>query len=181
MMTMSRPLLPMLLLSLLAMPARAQRISPVALHAAPVNAPVAGLREGLRLVTKADTVLEPDGHISTTKTIVGGVLGGALGAIAGMAIGSQANADCGGDLCGLEGAALGLLIGEPLGLAIGAHLGSGSRQLEKLPLTALTTAAVLVGGVFTGVGLESAARAGAVMIPLTPVLQLVTAVAIEKY
>jgi hypothetical protein len=182
-MTAPRLLCSALLIPLLALPSGAQRVAPVALRlsdAGPLvveggaGAPLVG--PSLRAV--ADTVPEPIRETSTMGTIVGGVIGGAAGTVLGAMIGASANNGCQGDLCGLEGALLGVLIGEPLGLGIGAHLGSRSRRHEHIAMTSLASVGILVGGVLAGVGLSNAG-VGGIMVPLTPVLQLATAVAIE--
>jgi hypothetical protein len=182
-MTVSRLLLSTLLVPLLAMPSGAQRIAPVALRVfngapMPVDAS-AGTLSTASLGANPEPVRER----SVMRTVIGGVMGGALGTLVGGMIGSNARSGCQGDLCGIEGALLGVLIGEPLGLAIGAHIGSGSPRHERMLLTSLASAGILVGGVAAGLGVSQIGSngAGAIMIPVTPLLQIITAVAIEAH
>jgi hypothetical protein len=180
MMTVPRLLLSTLLVPLLAMPSGAQRIAPAGLRLsdgapAAVTAPPAAVFAAPR-----DTEPAPVRGASVTRTVIGGVVGGVIGTFVGALAGSGANSGCQGDLCGLEGALIGVLIGEPLGLAIGANAGSGTMRPERILLTSLASVGILVGGVAAGVGMSRiGGPAGAIMIPAIPVLQLVTAVAIE--
>lgn len=184
-MTAPRLLLSTLLIPLFVLPSGAQRVAPVALRAADASPPVIAAPVGAPFLggpvaIARDSVPEPIRETSTVGTVVGGVVGGVAGTFLGAVIGAGANNGCQGDLCGLEGALLGVLIGEPLGLGIGSHIGSRSHRHENIALTSLTSVAILVGGVLAGVGLSNlAGSAGMLMIPLTPALQLATAVAIE--
>jgi hypothetical protein len=190
-MTTPRLLLSALLIPLFVPPSEAQRVAPVALRAsdapplvvaAPAAAPTSAPFLGAPVAIARDTVPEPVPEISTVGTVVGGVIGGVAGTFLGAVIGAGATSGCQGDLCGLEGALLGVLVGEPLGLGIGSHIGSRSRTHGNIALTSLTSVAILVGGVIAGVGMGHAAGpAGMFMIPLTPALQLATAVAIETH
>lgn len=186
-MTASRLLLPALLVSVFVPPSGAQRVAPVALRvsdvaplviAAPVSTPFPGAPVGMA----RDTVPEPIPKTSAVGTVVGGVIGGVAGTFLGALIGAGATHGCSGELCGLEGALVGALIGEPLGLGIGSHLGSRSRRHENVALTSLTSLAILAGGVAAGVPLgRFDSHVGGMMIPLTPMLQLATAVMIETH
>jgi hypothetical protein len=181
-MTASRLLLSTLLVPMLVMPCGAQRLGPVALRASDAAAPViVEARAGASFASASGTVPDPVRETSVVGTVIGGVVGGAVGTFLGAMVGTSASNGCQGDLCGLEGAMLGVLIGEPLGLGIGAHLGSRSQRHENIAMTSLTSVGILAGGVLTGIGLGHLGGAGAVMVPLTPILQLVTAVAIETH
>jgi hypothetical protein len=186
-MTTPRLLLSALLVPLFVLPSGAQRVAPVALRAsdAPpltITDPASAPFLGAPVVIARDTVPEAVPETSTVGTVVGGVIGGVAGTFLGALIGAGANSGCQGDLCGLEGALLGVLVGEPLGLGIGSHIGSRSRRHSNIVLTSLTSVAILAGGVVAGVGMgQTVGSAGMFMIPLTPVLQLATAVAIETH
>lgn len=82
---------------------------------------------------------------------------------------------CHEDLCGPVQAAFAGLVGESLGLAIGAHLGSGSTSGDRLILSSLTSVGIMTGGVLASLA------GGVVVLPLTPVLQLAAAYAIESH
>jgi hypothetical protein len=177
-------LLSILLVPLLAMPSAAQRIAPAALRTSD-GVPLAATPTASVPSSRArDRAPEPDREPSAAGTVIGGLLGGALGTLAGAMVGSSANTNsgCQGDLCGLTGAAVGVLIGEPLGLAIGAHLGSRSTRHEHLLTTSLASAGILVGGVAAAIGAsQTGTAAGAIMIPVIPIVQLITVVAIETH
>ena len=121
----------------------------------------------------------PTRKISPLGTIVGGTVGGVVGVFLGAFVAEGISKGCQGEDCGLLNAILGVGIGEALGVGIGAHVGSGSHELDRLLLTSLTSVGILVGGTVVGAGL-SHAGVGAIMIPLTPALQLAAALAIES-
>jgi hypothetical protein len=179
----SRPLLlSILLVPLLTLPSGAQRLAPVALRVSD-GAPLASspTTSAPRLVAR-DTEPEPAREPSVVGTLIGGVLGGTLGTFVGAMVGANANSGCQGDLCEVGGALLGVLIGEPLGLAIGAHLGSRSTRHEHVLMSSFASAGILVGGVAVAIGVAHLdGTVGTVMVPLIPVLQLVTTVAIESH
>jgi hypothetical protein len=180
-MTASRLLLTLMLVPSVALPIEAQQLAPVALRASDVG-PITVLewRAAPPLTARpapADTVPEPERPVSATGTIVGGVLGGAIGAFAGMAIGAATAEGCHGEFCGLTNVVLGLAIGESLGVGVGSHAGSRSRHHANIVLTTVTSAAILVAGTMAGVAMQ---QGGAVMIPLTPAMQLAAAWAIEN-
>jgi hypothetical protein len=181
-MTTSRLLLSALLVPVLAVPSGAQRVTAVALRASDAGSMPFEARSAAPYAAAPDTVLEPAREISPVRTILGGVVGGVAGTFLGMVVGVAASQGCQGDLCGLTGALAGMLIGEPLGLAIGAHVGSRSRQHDRVMLTSLASAGILVGGLIAGVELGRLnGGVGSIMIPLTPALQLATAMAIEGH
>lgn len=134
------------------------------------DAPIA-LRRASR-----DTLPTPRA-LSRTGAMIGGIGGAVAGALLGTAIGAGTAQGCHGEFCGLAEAALGFAMGESLGLAVGTHLGSGSREHGNIVLTTLTSAVILVGGTMLG---ASAGRAGVIMVPLTPALQLMSVWAIEN-
>ena len=165
------------LVSLAALPARAQYLSPVAMRASdaatslsrtshPANASVAASRDTLPAFRETHPV----------RTIVGGVLGGVVGAFAGGMLGAASAAGCKGEFCGLSGIVLGGALGESIGLSLGAHLGSGSSRHDNIILTSLTSAGILVAGTFLGAGMG---QSGSIMVPVVPALQLAVALAIE--
>jgi uncharacterized membrane protein YoaK (UPF0700 family) len=171
-------LLFVLLVPLLVMPSGAQHVAPMALRASDAEPMPFAPRTATPFAAAADTLSELIREPSRMGTIVGGVVGGALGTFAGLALAERSTRGCHGELCGLEEALVGILIGEPLGMAIGAHIGSGTGRHERVIMTSLASMGILAGGVLAGVGL-SHMGAGAIMIPLTPILQLATVVAIE--
>jgi hypothetical protein len=187
-MTVSRLLLSVLLVPLLATPSGAQLVRPLALRASDrpptsdwtggrlsIGAPVAS--------TTGDTAPATARPISVARTITGGLVGGALGMVGGFALGVMASDDCGGgEDCGLAGGVIGALIGESVGLAIGAHIGARSTQHDKMLLTSLASAGIAAGGALAGVGLsEIGGNLGLIMVPLTPVLQLAAVMALEAH
>src|SRR4051812_9347080 len=181
MMSMSRPLLSLLLVALVAMPGRAQHAAPVALRTSDVGPPTVA-RGGAPFVATAPDTVAKVREFSPIRAVVGGVLGGTVGTFAGFALGSMASAGCVGEDCGLLGAMVGALLGESVGLAAGAHIGSRSPHHDRLIATSLASAGILFGGVFAGVGLGRVdGTVGNIMIPLTPAVQLATVLAIERF
>ena len=170
-----------LLVPLLTMPGRAQYLTPVAarqLHLADPGSIPDMTRAASDVAPPADTLPAVRRAGSPMGTIVGGVIGGAAGALLGVAIAAQSTQGCQGEYCGFGEALLGFALGESVGLGVGAHIGSGSRRPGNLALTTVTSVGILMGGAFMAVGL-SQNGASVVMLPLTPALQLVAAVAIE--
>jgi len=183
-MTASRLLLTMMLGMCVARPSEAQRLAPaapVALRQADMPFVAVVERPGAPLAVRAasaDTIPVPEREISQIGTIIGGVGGGLVGAALGLAIGAGSAEGCHGDMCGLGNVVLGLAIGESLGVGIGSHLGSRSPHHGNVVLTTLTSAAILVGGTMLGAAMQ---QGGAIMIPLTPAMQLAAAWAIESH
>ncbi len=166
-----------LLVSLAALPARAQYLSPVAMRASDVPASLSRTtsRANPSVAASRDTFPAlPESH--PVRTIVGGIAGGVAGTFLGLGIGAGMAKGCHGELCEIGPALLGIAIGESVGLSLGAHLGSGSTRHEHILLTSLTSAGILVAGAFMGAGMG---QGGAIMVPLTPALQLAVALAIE--
>ena len=171
----------LVLTALAPVPSRAQYLAPAlarqldAEHQAAVSAPPA-------LSTTSD-MQEPkrwtDGAL---QTAVGGFVGGTVGTLVGMAVGAQRAHGCQGDFCGVGAIVLGMSLGESIGLATGANIASRSHRPERIVLTSLTSAAILVGGAYASAGLSRGnGNAGRIMIPLIPALQLAAAVAIESH
>lgn len=181
----SRLLLSTLIVPLLALPSDAQRmtpVAPVATRALDSMSPAPGSSTRPSGALLRDTEPEPGREPSVAGTVIGGIVGGALGTFVGGMVGASARTGCQGDMCGLESAAMGILIGEPLGLAIGAHLGSRSTRHERVLMTSLTSVGILIGGVAAAVGVGRIdGTGGAILVPLIPVLQLVGTVAIETH
>jgi hypothetical protein len=169
-----------------AMPSEAQRLAPLApvaynaAHELDVAAATVVERVDAPLAVRAaprDT-LPARRELSRTGAMIGGIGGAVVGAFAGVAIGAGSAEGCHGEDCGLVQAVLGFALGESLGLAVGTHLGSRSTEHSNIILTTLTSTAILVGGTFIGAGMQ---QAGVVMVPLTPVMQLAAAWAIESH
>ena len=189
-MTVSRLLLSVALVPLLATPSQAQRIEQLAPHASDALPPhhESAASEALLHVSPPiarpapDTVPARARTGSAARAIIGGIIGGTLGTVGGAWLGGMTSSGCQGEDCGLVGVLVGGMIGEPLGLALGVHVGSRSERHENLLVTSLASGAILAGGVFAGLRLGTLdGSAAGVMIPLTPVVQLVTALAIEGY
>ena len=188
-MTVSRLLLSLALVPSLATPGRAQRIersAPRAFDAAPprrepaASQSIAGTPFTSMPPSAPDTLPTRPRTVNAAGAVIGGLIGGTLGTVGGAWLGAMASAGCQGEDCRLLGAVVGGLIGEPLGLALGVHVGTRSEQHENLLVTSLASGAILAGGVVAGLKLGRLdGRVGGAMIPLTPVLQLVTALAIE--
>jgi hypothetical protein len=186
-MTVSRLLLSTLLVPLLVTPSHAQRIerlapgaSDMAHHETAASEPMVGAPFASMTAASSDTLPTRTRTTSTVRAVVGGLIGGTVGTLGGAWLGASSSSGCAGEDCSLFGALVGALIGEPLGLALGVHIGSRSEQHENLLATSLASGAILAGGVLAGVKLGTLdGRVGGAMIPLTPVLQLVTALAIE--
>lgn len=178
-MTATRLLLTLMLLPCVARPSEAQRLAPVAVRALDVAPLNVAEQPGATFsaASPADTLPEPRRAISPVGTIIGGVAGGVVGAFVGLALGARSAEGCHGEECGLLNAILGFALGESLGVGVGAHLGSRSTRHENVILTTLTSTAILVGGTFLGAAMQ---QAGAVMVPLTPAMQLTAAWAIES-
>ncbi len=177
-MTASKLILSLMLLPLAALPSEAQQIAPVALRVTDASI-MEAMPEPVRpLVARRDT--EPDSRptFSQLGGVVGGVLGGVVGTVAGAYVGGLSAAGCHGEFCGLGRVILGAGIGESIGLGLGAHIGSRSQRHENIMLTSLTSTAILVGGTALGLAMSDG---GAIMLPLTPALQLAAALAIERY
>jgi hypothetical protein len=120
-------------------------------------------------------------EISVVGGIVGGTLGSAGGAALGALIGSATASGCKGDFCGLGSAIVGLLIGESVGVAVGTHVGSRSQSYAKMALTTLSSLGIAFGGVFLAAGVSQNADAAGPILVAIPVLQIVTALAIEGH
>jgi hypothetical protein len=122
-----------------------------------------------------DTLPSPP-ELSLAGTVLGGIGGGVVGAFTGIAIGAESARGCHEDFCQLGPAVLGLLLGESLGVGLGTHLGSRSLKHDHILLTTLSSAVILVSGALVA----SSAPQGFVMLPLTPILQIGAAWAIES-
>jgi len=122
-----------------------------------------------------DTLPAPP-ELSLAGTVLGVIGGGVVGAFTGLAIGAESARGCHGELCELGPAVLGVLLGESLGVGLGTHLGSRSTKHDHIMLTTLSSMVILVSGALVA----SSAPQGAVMLPLTPVLQIWSAWAIES-
>jgi hypothetical protein len=166
-----------LLLSLAAVPSRAQYLAPVGVR--PLS-PAFTMPPGRDTISSGDTLAGARREISPVGTIIGGAVGGVAGALVGVAIASRTSQGCQGEYCGLGEALLGFGLGESIGLAVGAHLGSGSGRHENIFLTSLSSVGILIGGVLGAVALDRTGGAG-IMIPLTPAFQLAAALAIESH
>ncbi|KPK82094.1 MAG: hypothetical protein AMS25_03760 [Gemmatimonas sp. SM23_52] len=118
-------------------------------------------------------------RVSDGDMIAGGLLGGVLGGIAGGLIGLAAWSGCQGELCQLEGMAVGALVGEVVGLPIGVHLRDHRRG--SFPL-------VLAGSVVTAAGavaaahfvVDNAAVPGVAVVMTFALLQVGVTVQIER-
>lgn len=149
------------ILLLLAAPVEAQQIAPA--------------------ISPRDTEPAVHRHFSPLGTVLGGIGGGTLGAVAGFALGAASAQGCHGEECGLASALIGGVLGESVGLAAGAHLGSGSARHEHVVVSAVASTAIFVGTAALGIGMgRFTGGAGAVVIPFTPALQLLAALAIES-
>ena len=166
-----------LLVPLVARPASAQYLAPVVVRAPGVTTSLATTQPAnARATALRDTLPAlPESH--PVRTIVGGIAGGVAGSILGLGIGAGLAQGCHGEFCGFAPVLLGIAIGESVGLSVGAHLGSGSTRHENIFLTSLTSAGILVAGTFLGAGIG---QRGAIMVPITPALQLAVALAIER-
>ena len=165
-----------LLVPVVALPAHAQGIAPLAARAVDA-APFDAVSRAV-LAPAADTLPAPSRTTSRTGTVVGGFLGGVVGTFIGAGVGASSSQGCHGEMCGFAAAILGAAIGESVGVGIGSHVGSGSRSHGNMVLTSLSSAGILVGGTLLGVALH---QGGVIMLPLTPALQLAAAVAIEQH
>jgi hypothetical protein len=169
------PLSAALLLLLAGVPCRAQYLAPVAVRRL---ATAAATHQARDVAASRDTLADGRREISRVGAIVGGVAGGVAGAYVGLEIAANATRNCRGEFCGFGEALLGLGLGESIGLAVGAHVGSRSDRHENIFITSLASAGILVAGTYAGVMLGPA---GEIMVPLTPMLQLAAAVAIESH
>jgi hypothetical protein len=159
----------------------ASRLLLLSLPLALLLAPPSEAQQLAPVVSRRDCLPTPRREISAVGTILGGIGGGVVGTFAGFAIGAASAHGCRGEECQLSGALLGGVIGESLGLAVGSHLGSRSSQHEHIVVTALTSTVIFVGGTMLGIGLGKFNNGmGAVIVPLTPALQLAAALAIES-
>jgi hypothetical protein len=173
--------LAVLLVPVVTMPGRAQYLAPMAARQLDTTESafiLPSTRPTSDAAAPADTLPAVRREGSPIGTIVGGVIGGVAGALIGVGIAEHSTRGCHGELCGLGEALLGFSLGESLGLAVGAHVGSGSRRPENLAVTSMTSVGILVGGALVAAAL-SPVGASAIMLPLTPALQLAAAVAIE--
>lgn len=177
-MTASKLILSAMFLSLAALPCAAQRLSPLALRGSDAPMMTASPESVSPLVARRDTQPTPSRTINPVGGVIGGVLGGVVGTFAGAFLGAATAEGCQGEDCGLVNVILGAGIGESIGVGLGAHVGSGSQRHENLVLTSLTSTAILVGGTALGLAMSDG---GAIMLPLTPALQLAAALAIERY
>ena len=164
-----------LLITLAALPAGAQQLAPAAVRAADNTTSVGASSFSADTTALSGNSAPAHEPIHTTGTVVGGLIGGGGGLVVGVLVGAQLARGCHGELCGLSEAAFGGLVGESLGLAIGAHLGSGSTSGDRLILSSLTSVGIVTGGVLASLA------GGVVVLPLTPVLQLAAAYAIESH
>lgn len=176
-MTATRLILSMMSLPLTAIPSEAQRLTPVALRGSDTSMTIALPQPVPSLEARRDTQPASRSAFNPLGGVAVGLLGGIVGTFAGGYIGALSAAGCHGEFCGLGSALTGAGIGESIGVALGTHFGSGSRRHENIMLTSLTSAGILVGGTLLGVAMN---RAGVVMLPLTPALQLAAALAIER-
>lgn len=166
-----------LLVSLATPPARAQYLSPVAMRASDVTTALATTQPANASATALRDTLPPLPESHPVRTIVGGIAGGVAGTFLGLGIGAGLAQGCHGEFCGFAPVLLGIAIGESVGLSVGAHLGSGSTRHENIFLTSLTSVGILVAGTFLGAGIG---QSGAIMVPVTPALQIAAALAIER-
>ena len=122
-----------------------------------------------------DTLPSPP-ELSLAGTVLGGIGGAVVGAVVGLGIGAEAARGCHGEFCELGPAVLGFALGESLGIGLGTHLGSRSAKHDHILLTTLSSMVILVSGAL----IASSTPQGDVMLPLTPILQIGAAWAIES-
>jgi hypothetical protein len=181
--TAARTLLSSSLVFLLAaLPSEAQQLAPLAVRAwgaAPMDGSTTSV---VAFATVRDALPTAGRRISPVGTIVGGVAGGVVGTLAGILAGSSMSEGCRGETCQLVPVVLGAVIGESVGLATGAHIGSRSSSHGHIVASAFASAGIVIAGAFVGAGLSGVAGPlGMVMVPVTPALQLATALAIESH
>ena len=148
----------------------------LAVHRALLAALLLAAPADLRAQQRAETA-------STERLVLYGVGGGAVGLLAGGFLGAAVG---GRDLlnrcdfeqwvCALHASLAGAVIGESAGLALGVHLGN-HRQGRYLP--AMLTS-LLIGAAGAALALELEDPEAPFILTLTPALQLVATILIER-
>jgi hypothetical protein len=142
--------------------ARAQRASDAQLAVGGTSARTADPDSSTRLST----------GLNHGRAIGGGLALGLVGAVGGSLVGAATASGCKGEYCALGPVALGLAIGESVGVALGTHLGSGGHG--GVGTAMLVSTAIGITGVF------AAAASGGIALPLVPVVQIATVLAMER-
>ena len=101
-----------------------------------------------------------------------GVVGLVGGAYLGGMLALKLDGDCGHDECGFTGLILGGALGEAVGLGTGVHLGGDN----KGSMAGAIGTSMMVG--FGGLLLAS--KTDGLLLPAVPVIQLVTAIMVDR-
>jgi hypothetical protein len=129
---------------------------------------------------KVAAVVQPQEAASTTRMVIGGLLGGAVGLVGGGLLGAVIGSDDESEenwVKALQGAVIGGTIGESLGLAVGVHL--GNRRQGNLPLGMVASTAIGIAGLLALYGNEDP-PVGPILLTATPLAQLATTILIER-
>jgi len=120
-------------------------------------------------------------NASTSRMLVGGVLGGGVGLLAGGLIGAVIGNDEedteNGWIDALVGSVIGATIGESLGLATGVHL--GGRRQGSLPLEMGASLLIGAAGAMLAFNNQDPPLAPIILVA-TPLAQLAATIALEK-
>lgn len=109
-----------------------------------------------------------------------GLLGGTIGFFGGAYVGAGLASGCAGDFCGIGETIFGAAAGESLGIPLGVHLANGGRG--NLLLEILASAGIGAAGLMLVIGNSNSAdqTASIVTVAATPIVQLITSIAIER-
>ena len=126
--------------------------------------------------TVVEQHIDPADIPDPAAQVIGGIVGGALGMIGGAYIGyaMETAGGCGpyNDMCGFGGFIIGGALGEAIGLGAGVQLFGGSRG---------TMGSAIGGSLLAGIGgALLASGTDGVLAPAIPVMQLLTAVVMNR-